>query len=123
MRPHLTHRGAVLLPLAVIWVVTGTRLLVGPDATPGFMLPIEYLPMWARVGLWWGAAAVAAATAWTPRLVTAGYVALVLPAGLRFTSYGGAVLLGHAHAALLLDVVTWAAITAAVMLVARRTEC
>lgn len=120
--PRLTRRGMVLLPLAVVWVVTGLRLLLLPDATPGFTLPIEHLPMPGRVALWWATAAVAVVLAWVPAWTTWGYVALVIPAGFRFLSYGGAVVLGDVSPLLILDVVVWAAITALIVTLARVVE-
>src|SRR5688572_24936293 len=90
IRRHLGYRGTALLFLGVVWFAVGSRILQG-DTDPAHKLPIEYLPVEVRAGIWWVAAAVAVmAAVWPSEKTRMGYAALVIPAALRAASYAGA---------------------------------
>jgi hypothetical protein len=85
-----------LLFFAVVWFTVGFGIIDMPNP-PGatHALPLEYLPVWFRVALWFGAAVCAVVAAFWPKGQDKwGWVALGIPASLRVVSYGVAVLVG-----------------------------
>lgn len=123
IRRLLGYRGLSLTFLALVWFAVGARLLVDPNDPGshliGHRLPLEYLPIWLRVAIWWAAALAAVVTAWWPKGKTKwGFVALVVPASFRAISFTGALLLG-AHGGLAwVDAAVWVGITSYVMVLA-----
>lgn len=129
LRLHLGYRGTALISLGLVWFAVGARIVTQPDDDPLHMLPIEYLPISIRSGIWFGAAAVALIVAfWPPGKTKWGYTALVIPAAFRALSYLGAVILsavgqaigrpewGYADA--WVDALVWSGIVGYVMLCA-----
>lgn len=120
LNEHLGYRGRALFFLAVVWAMIGVRLLETgglPDAGRGYALPLQHLPLWLRVFLWWAPAALAAVTAFWPAGWTRwGFIALVLPVAFRAASYAFSVLFGHLGD--LISCLVWVGITAFVMLLA-----
>jgi hypothetical protein len=92
----LGHRGVALLFFAVIWVTQGLGVIADPfNRTASHQLPLEYLPIWFRATVWFGAAAAAALACWWPVGKDKwGWVALGIPVSLRVGSYSGGVLMG-----------------------------
>jgi hypothetical protein len=83
----LGRRGAVLLILGIAWVLQGARVAVRPYSPPEHLH--EMLPGWLRVGMWVvaGGIAVYAAFRRHPGQDTPGFVALMVPLGIRAFSY------------------------------------
>lgn len=86
MPRHLKYagnRGAVLLILGVLWILTAVGIATTPIPSVGRLLPYEYLPVWTRVILWAfpGLFAVAAVVRreWDP----AAWMLLIVPVAER----------------------------------------
>jgi hypothetical protein len=92
----LGYRGTALLFFALVWTTVGLGVLDNPraiDATHA--LPLEYLPLWFRAGLWFTAAACALTAAfWPPGNDKWGWAVLCIPIGLRIGSYVIAAIMG-----------------------------
>lgn len=124
MKTRLTrlvgYRGLTQMFLALVWVAVGFRIIEVPDADPGHKLPIEFLPVWLRVAIWWAAALAAVVTAvWPPPPGNKdrwGFSALVVPVAFRAISYTGAVIFGYGGAAI--DAAIWIGVSGYVMVVA-----
>ena len=117
----LGHRGMALLFFAVIWVGVGLGIVATPRPEGAtHALPLEYLPVWFRAGLWFlGAVCAATAAFWPKGKDVWGWVLVGVPASLRVVSYGIAVLAGWIEPRYF---ITWVAILALVMLLASWPE-
>lgn len=108
-RRHIGFRGTTLLYLAAVWFGVGLTLIIRPDPDMAHMYPLEYLPLWVRVCLWWVAAAVAVITAFWPEDAERwGFAILSLPVLFRACSYAATGILEYPHA--LVDAVVWTAV-------------
>lgn len=89
-------RPTALLLFSLIWVSVGLGLITRPDSLDStHRLPIEYLPIWLRVVLWWGPALCGViAGFWPPGKDKWGWVLLSVPASFRAASYGIAAVYG-----------------------------
>lgn len=108
---RLGFRGTSLLFLSLVWVAVGARIPGDPFDSPGYRLPLEYVPIPVRVGIWWVAAAVAIIAAWWPPGRTKwGFIALSVPASFRAFSYLGAALF-YGHPEILIHALLWLGVT------------
>jgi hypothetical protein len=93
---RLGFRGAALLLFGFVWTTVGLGVIDNPralDAT--HQLPLEYLPVWFRAGLWFVGAGAAAISAWWPKGNDKwGWSLLTVPIVLRCASYLGAAIMG-----------------------------
>lgn len=96
MRLFPGYRPTSLILFSLIWFSVGLSLITRPiQVESEHMLPIEYLPTWARVALWWVPAACGMVAAyWPPGHDRWGWVALSIPASFRVASYGAAAAVG-----------------------------
>lgn len=76
---HIGNRGAVLLILGVLWILTATGIASSPVSQPGKLLPYEHLPIWFRVALWGVPGAVAIASGLLRRWDVAAWTLLIIP--------------------------------------------
>lgn len=84
---HLGYQGRALFFLAAMCFYVGARLLEG-DWDVAHTYPIEFLPLWLRVAVWWVPAVVAGIVSfWPPGFARWGYAALMVPIALRGFSY------------------------------------
>lgn len=121
MRLFPGFRATALIILAVVWFSVGLGLIDRPTIPgAGHPLPLEYLPLWVRVGLWWLAAVCAVvACFWPPGDDRWGWVLLSLPASLRVVSYGVGAALGWLSPSYL---VSWLMILGLLLLLASWPE-
>ena len=109
-------RATALVLFALVWFSVGAGIITRPNVVDAeHRLPLEYLPLWLRVAIWWVAAACAIiATFWPPGDDRWGWVLLSLPVSLRAVTYFAATCFGW------LDVthfVSWAVILTLVVLI------
>jgi hypothetical protein len=92
----LGHRGLSLIFFAVVWASQGLGILDTPyNDVATHQLPLEYLPVWFRAGLWFAAALCAVTACWWPVGKDKwGWVALGAPVVLRVGSYTGGAFMG-----------------------------
>lgn len=83
------YRASALILMAVLWFSVGLGLIDRPFIPgAGHPLPLEYLPLWVRVAIWWVAAACGIVAAfWPPGNDRWGWVVMSVPASMRFVSY------------------------------------
>ena len=89
-------RPMAMILFALIWFSVGLGLITRPDALEAaHRLPIEYLPVWLRVVLWWVPAAIGVVLAFKwPKYDRWAWVIMSLPASFRVISYSLAAMLG-----------------------------
>lgn len=83
-------RPTALVLFSLIWFGVGLGLITRGAAplNPEHRLPLEYLPIWLRVALWWGPALLGLVAAfWPPQRDRWGWVLLSIPASFRAASY------------------------------------
>ena len=111
------RRDRALLLMAILWACVGYSLWQQPDYYPDDShYPMEYLPPWVRVGIWWISAACALVAVWAPKSSDKwGFLALVIPPAFRAVAFTWGVALADT---LLLSAVTWWCVTLLVYLLA-----
>lgn len=90
------YRPTALILFSAIWFSVGISVMTRPDSIESAeMLPIEYLPVWLRVALWWVPACCGLIAAfWPPGHDRWGWAGLSVPATFRAFSFLAAAVLG-----------------------------
>lgn len=89
------YRPTALLLFSTIWFSVGLGLLTRPvQVETTHLLPIEYLPVWVRVGLWWAPAVAGVISAFWSSEDKWGWALLSIPVTFRVTSYAIASVFG-----------------------------
>lgn len=105
MPRHLKYagnRGAVLMILGVLWILTAVGIATTPIPAVGRLLPYEYLPVWFRVALWAGPGLFAVASGLLRRWDPMAWMLLIVPVAERAIGFAfawGADLFGGGYPA------------------------
>lgn len=77
------NRGAVLVILGVLWILTAYGIATNPIPVTGRLLPYEYLPVWSRVALWAVPGLFAVVSALLRRWDPVAWMLLIVPVAER----------------------------------------
>lgn len=83
-----SHQKRSLLLLGGVWLLVGVLTLINPPTLPSEAFLLAALPIWIRAAFWLLAGSCAMLfSVWPPDKRRWGFVALLLPAGLRTLAY------------------------------------
>lgn len=111
------YRPTALVLFSCIWFSVGLGLMTRPAQVEAeHPLPLEYLPLWLRVALWWLPALAGLVNAfWPPGQDKWGWAFLSIPATFRVFSYSVAAMFGWLDATY---AASWAVIIGILTLIA-----
>lgn len=126
---RIGFRGRALTLFGAVWVLIGVLVAQDPVLDLEHPILLELLPHSVRVALWISAGTAALITAWwPPGSDRMGFIALVVPAGLRTGSYGWSAVMGAVTDQNIGDAtdwpqaIAWGLVVALVLLIARWPE-
>lgn len=87
---RIGNRGAVLVILGVLWLLTAVGIASAPISQAGRLLPYEHLPVWFRVTLWAVPGLLAIVVAVWRRWDDLAWALLIVPVAERALSFAWA---------------------------------
>ncbi len=85
---HIGNRGAVLIILGVLWLLTAIGIATVPiPSRAGGLLPYEHLPVWFRVALWAAPGSIALIAALYRQWDPIAWALLIAPVAERTLSF------------------------------------
>lgn len=84
---HIGNRGAVLIVLGSLWLLTAVGIATQPVTQLGRLLPYEYLPVPLRIALWAFPGLVAVGSGLTRRWDVSAWTLLIVPVTERAISF------------------------------------